>query len=133
MSHPLVVALFPEPSVAAGAVRALHAAGITRDQISIISRTHDEESKLLPGIGPIVAAGPLAAGLSEAAGHAAGGIASALSGAGVEETRAEALEKAVEGGAVLVAVHTVPSEVATVRGLFETNGATDLETANWSQ
>ena len=168
MAHPLVVALFTEPSVAAGAVRALHAAGITRDQISIISRTHDEESKLaaaldatpgtdiedsptaarlgelsgyilaaialvLPGIGPIVAAGPLAADLSEAAGHVAGGIASALSGAGVEETRAEALEKAVEGGAVLVAVHTVPSEVATVRGLFETNGATDLETANWSQ
>ena len=38
---------------------------------------------VMPGIGPIVAAGPLSAGLGEAAGHVAGGVAAALSGAGV--------------------------------------------------
>ena len=33
---------------------------------------------VMPGIGPIVAAGPLSAGLGEAAGHVAGSIASVL-------------------------------------------------------
>jgi hypothetical protein len=146
----------------------LHDAGIAREQISIISRNHDEESKLaadmnvttgadiedspvaarlgelsgfilaaialvLPGIGPIVAAGPLSAGLGEAAGHVAGGIASALHGAGVAATRAEALQKAVEDGAILLGVHTIQSEVATVRALLHASGATQVDTANWSE
>jgi hypothetical protein len=146
----------------------LHASGIAREQISIISRNHDEESKLaadmdatpgadiedsavaarlgelsgfilaaialvLPGIGPIVAAGPLSAGLGEAAGHVAGGIASALRGAGVASARAEALEKAVKEGAILLGVHTIQSEVATVRALLQASGATQLDTANWSE
>jgi len=146
----------------------LHDAGITREQISIISRNHDEESKfasdmnvtpgadiedsavaarlgelsgfiiaaialVLPGIGPIVAAGPLSAGLGEAAGHVAGGIASALHGAGVPSTRAEALEKAVKEGAILLGVHTIQSEVATVRALLQASGATQVDTANWSE
>src|SRR3954463_4043371 len=97
MSHPLVVALFSDLSRAAAAARELHAAGVASDQLSVISRNHDEESNyaaeiggspgaeiedsrtaarfgelsgyflaaialVLPGIGPIVAAGPLAAG-----------------------------------------------------------------------
>jgi hypothetical protein len=37
---------------------------------------------VLPGIGPIVAGGPLAADLGEAAGHLAGGVAKALEHAG---------------------------------------------------
>ena len=168
MSHPLVVALFPSPSATAAAVRMLHDAGITREQISIISRNHDEEAKfaadmnvtpgaeiedsavaarlgelsgfilaaialVLPGIGPIVAAGPLSAGLGEAAGHVAGGIASALRGAGVDAARAEGLEKAVEDGAILLGVHTVQSEVASVRALLQASGATQVDTANWSE
>jgi hypothetical protein len=167
MSHPLVVALFPAPSAAAAAARALHGAGIARDQISVISRNHDEESQfaadmnvtpgaeiedsavasrlgelsghilaaialVLPGIGPIVAAGPLAAGLGEAAGHVAGGVASTLTNAGVAAPRAEALERAVKEGAILLGVHTIQSEVAAVRALLEANGATQVDTANWS-
>ena len=168
MSHPLVVAIFPSPSAAAAAVRMLHDAGITREQISIISRNHDEEAKfaadmnvtpgaeiedsavaarlgelsgfilaaialVLPGIGPIVAAGPLSAGLGEAAGHVAGGIASALRGAGVDAARAAGLEKAVEEGAILLGVHTIQSEVASVRALLQASGATQVDTANWSE
>jgi hypothetical protein len=168
MSHPLVVALFSTPDIAAAAARALHAAGITADQISIISRNHDEETALaadvggtpgveiedsrtaarlgelsghilaamalvLPGIGPIVAAGPLAAGLGEAAGHAAGGVASALSGAGVARARADALQKAIEDGAILLAVHTADSHVASIREILAAAGATQVETANWSE
>jgi hypothetical protein len=88
---------------------------------------------VLPGIGPIVAAGPLSAGLGEAAGHVAGGVASALSGAGVDGARADALERAVQEGAILLGVHTSPSEVAGVRALLQRSGATQVETANWSE
>jgi hypothetical protein len=166
MSHPLVVALFRNPEAAAIAARELHAAGVTREQLSIISRNHDEESSfaadvggtpgveiedsrpaarlgelsghllaaialVLPGIGPIVAAGPLAAGLGEAAGHAAGGVASALAGAGLTPERANALERAVEDGAILLGVHTAESQIDAVRAALRTAGATDIETAHW--
>jgi hypothetical protein len=166
MSHPLVVALFPNPDAAAVAARALHAAGVTREQISIISRNHNEESTVaedvggtpgaeiedsrtaawlgelsgylfaaialvLPGIGSIVAAGPLAAGLGEAAGHAAGGVASALTGAGLTPERANALERAVEGGAILLGVHTTESQLEAVRSLLRSAGGADIETAQW--
>ncbi len=168
MSHPLIVALFRNPEAAAIAARELHATGVTRDQISIISRSHDEESSfaadvggtpgveiedsptaarlgelsgyllaaialVLPGIGPIVAAGPLAAGLGEAAGHAAGGVASALTGAGLPHDRAEALQTAVEGGAILLGVHTVDSKVDVVRAVFAAAGATEIETGQWAE
>src|SRR5215216_1213914 len=43
----------------------------------------------VPGIGPIVAAGPLAAGLGEAAGHLAGNLTTVLTKAGVAHDRAE--------------------------------------------
>jgi len=168
MSHPLIVAIFPDPAAAAAAARELHGAGVTREEISIISRNHDEESSfaadvggtpgteiedsraaarlgelsghllaaialVLPGIGPIVAAGPLAAGLGEAAGHAAGGVASALRGAGVPSERADALQSAVETGAILLGVHTVESRVEAIRSVLQTAGATDLEIANWME
>ena len=168
MSHPLVVAMFPELSHAAAAARELHAAGITSDQLSIISRNHDEESDyaaqiggtpgaeiedsrtaarfgelsghllaaialVLPGIGPIVAAGPLAAGLGEAAGHVAGGIATALSGAGIPDDRAEALQAAVENGAILLAVHTVQPRLVEIQSILKSAGATKIETGNWEQ
>jgi hypothetical protein len=42
---------------------------------------------VMPGIGPIVADGPLAAGLGEVAGHLVGGIARTLHAAGCPRTR----------------------------------------------
>jgi hypothetical protein len=168
MSHPLVVAVFSVPAQAAAAARELHAAGVTREQISIISRNHDEESSyaadmdgtpgaeiedsptaarfgelsgyvlaaialVLPGIGPIVAAGPLAADLGEAAGHVAGGIASALRRAGIATERSDVLQAAVEAGAVLLAVHTVESSVPEIQSILQAAGATDIETARWTE
>src|SRR5215207_3762970 len=143
MSHPLILALFPNPAAAARAARAVHALGVTREQISVVSRSHDEEGALaeqmdatpgadiedsrpaarlgelsgqvlaaialvMPGIGPIVAAGPLSAGLGEAAGHVAGGLASALKSAGVPADRAEHIQRDIEQGGVLLAVHASP-------------------------
>ena len=88
---------------------------------------------VLPGVGPIVAAGPLAAGLGEAAGHVAGGIASALHGAGIPSARAEALQKAVKEGAILLGVHTTTSEVDAVRAMLRDSGAAEIETATWTE
>jgi hypothetical protein len=87
---------------------------------------------VLPGIGPIVTAGPLSAGLGEAAGHVAGSVASVLSNAGVPESRAEALQQAVEAGAVLIGVHAVESDPSRVRDILNQSGARDVETARWA-
>jgi hypothetical protein len=62
----------------------------------------------------------------------AGGVASTLTNAGVAAPRAEALERAVKEGAILLGVHTIQSEVAAVRALLAANGATQVDTANWS-
>jgi uncharacterized membrane protein len=87
---------------------------------------------VLPGLGSIVAAGPLSAGLGEAAGHVAGGLASALTANGVDEDRALAFQNAVKEGAVLIAVHTDDTRVGVVRTALEGSGATVVETANWT-
>jgi len=166
MAHPLVVALFATPAAAATAARALHAQGVSREQISVVSRSHDEEGALaeqmdatpgadiedsrpaarlgelgaqvlaaiaivMPGIGPIVAAGPLSAGLGEAAGHVAGGLASTLKAAGVPEARADQIQDAVERGAVLLAVHVVPDQVEPVRSALQSASPLELDVANW--
>jgi len=168
MSHPLVLALFPSPAAAASGARAVHEVGVTRDQISIVSRNHDEEGALaeqmdatpgsdiedsrpaarlgelsglvlaaialvLPGIGTIVAAGPLSAGLGEAAGHVAGGVASVLAASGVSEARAAALQRAVEQGSVLIGVHAAPGTVVAIREALRQSGASEVDTANWSE
>jgi hypothetical protein len=87
---------------------------------------------VMPGIGPIVTAGPLSAGLGEAAGHVAGSVASVLSGAGLSEARAEALQQAVESGAVLLGVHAVDADPERVRGVLQKAGATAVDTARWA-
>ena len=168
MAHPLVLALFSTRDAAASAARALHAARVPRDRISVISRNHDEESALasdldatpgseiedspaagrlgelsayilaaialvLPGVGPIVAAGPLAAGLGEAAGHVAGGLSSALQGAGIPAGRADAIEEAVKQGDILLGVHTTAADAAAVQELLRANGGRESETATWDQ
>ena len=164
MSHPLVLALFSSPAAAAAAARSLHAIGVTREQISVVARSHDEEGALadqmdatpgadiedsrpaarlgelggqvlaaialvMPGIGPIVTAGPLSAGLGEAAGHVAGSIASVLKSGGVPEDRAEHLQREVEQGALLLGVHSAAGDIAAVRAALLAAGARDVELA----
>ncbi|HEX5473329.1 MAG TPA: hypothetical protein VFX12_01605 [Vicinamibacterales bacterium] len=87
---------------------------------------------VMPGIGPIVAAGPLAAGLGEAAGHVAGGVASRLSRAGVPEDRAEALQDEVDRGAILLGAHVTPSQLEAVRAALADNHARQIDVVNWA-
>jgi hypothetical protein len=128
VSHPLVLGLFANPSIAAEAAGALHALGISRQSMSVVAHSHADAQALadrmdatagvdledsrpaarlgelggrvlatvalaMPGIGPIVAAGPLAAELGEMAGHVAGGLASVLTSAGLPHERAEAMQR----------------------------------------
>jgi len=164
--HPLVLGLYSTPSAAAAGARALQALGVARDQISVVSRNHDEAGALaeqmdaspgadiedsrpaarlgelggqvlaaialvMPGIGPIVAAGPLSADLGEAVGHAAGGLASVLASAGVPQARADALQREVERGSVLVAIHVTSGHTPAIVEALTATGAVNVDTANW--
>jgi|SRR5262245_12535356 len=85
----------------------------------------------MPGIGPIVAAGPLAAELGEIAGHVAGSLASVLASAGLPHDRAEALQREVARGAVLLGVHIAAPDAARVRESLSAAGATEIEMVTW--
>jgi len=87
---------------------------------------------VMPGIGPIVTAGPLSAELGEAAGHVAGSLASVLKSVGLSQASADALQGEVERGAVLLGVHIAPADLATVRDALSSAGATRVETAIWT-
>jgi hypothetical protein len=87
---------------------------------------------VLPGIGPIVANGPLAAGLGEAAGHLAGGIARTLEGAGIPAATAEQWEQRVEAGEVLVGAHLAPGAAVTdAEAALRHAGASYVTTGSW--
>jgi len=86
---------------------------------------------VMPGIGPLVAAGPLAAELGEVAGHVAGSLASVLTSAGLSHERADALQRDVARGAVLLGVHVAEPDAARVRESLSAAGATQIEMLTW--
>jgi hypothetical protein len=86
---------------------------------------------VMPGIGPIVADGPLAAGLGEAAGHLAGSIAGTLEDAGLDGRRAQAWEKAIESGAVLVGAHVGADAVGAADAALREHGASEVAELSW--
>ena len=80
----------------------------------------------IPGVGPILAAGPISAGLS---GVAAGGIAGGLVDYGVDEETGERYAQEVEQGRILVAAEdTDESRVDEVADILRDKGANDVET-----
>ena len=86
---------------------------------------------VMPGIGPIVADGPLAAGLAEAAGHVAGGVARTLERAGLARIDAESWESKIRHGALLVGAHVEAGQVAETRDILAAAGAGRLATVDW--
>jgi hypothetical protein len=86
---------------------------------------------VMPGIGPIVADGPLAASLAEAAGHAAGGIARTLEGAGLNEDEAEEWESKVRHGGLIVGAHISADKVTEARQVLTGAGALRLASLEW--
>lgn len=81
----------------------------------------------LPGLGPIVAAGPLAAALGGTAiGAATGGLAGALVDAGVPEEYAATYASHVERGHVLLTVRAGDVSAREIREIMAHAGALDV-------
>jgi hypothetical protein len=81
----------------------------------------------VPGMGPLVVAGPLATTLIGAGvGAAAGGLVGALVSAGVPEEEARLYETGVQRGGVLVTVRTPDGREQMVRDILNANGARDI-------
>jgi hypothetical protein len=88
---------------------------------------------VMPGIGPIVVDGPLAAGLGEAAGHVAGGIARTLHHAGMDREQADQWEARIQEGAILVGAHVDVPTSAAAREIFTKNHAAATADATWEE
>lgn len=87
---------------------------------------------VMPGIGPVVAGGPLAAELGEAAGHAAGSLADHLERAGVPRADADTVEAAVERGGWLLGVHVRRGDSARIAAALGAAGATAVYQGSWA-
>jgi hypothetical protein len=85
-------------------------------------------SLAIPGVGPLIAAGPILAALSgAAAGGAVGGVTGGLIGAGVPEYEAKQYEGKLKNGNILIAVHAEDSkERAAAKEIFERTKADDI-------
>ena len=82
----------------------------------------------IPGVGPLIAAGPILGLLSGAAvGAATGGLAGALIGYGIPELEAKRYEGKVKGGNILLSVHADDGdEVSRAKKIFQKHGAEDI-------
>ena len=82
----------------------------------------------IPGVGPLIAAGPIMAALSgAAAGGAVGTLAGALVGLGIPEYEAKQYEGKVKNGNILISVHTEDSkERNTAKEIFDRAHAEDI-------
>ena len=82
----------------------------------------------IPGVGPLIAAGPIMASLAGVGiGGAVGGIVGALVGMGIPEYEAKRYEGAVKDGGTLLSVHCDTSEqIATAKDALKETGAKDI-------
>lgn len=82
----------------------------------------------IPGVGPLIAAGPIMAGLAGlGVGGAVGGLVGALVGMGIPEYEAKRYEGQVKDGGTLLSVHCDTSEeVSRAKDLLKGTGAADI-------
>lgn len=78
----------------------------------------------IPGIGPIVAAGPLAGALS---GAVTGGVAGGLIDLGIPEERGQEYEQQLKSGGILAVIETSEDKISEASQILRRNGATDVE------
>jgi len=85
----------------------------------------------IPGVGPLIAAGPIMATLAGVGvGGALGGIVGALVGMGIPEYEAKRYEGRVKEGGVLVSVHCDSSEeVSRAKDILKRAGGEDVASA----
>ncbi|MGE5365605.1 MAG: DUF3341 domain-containing protein [Bacteroidota bacterium] len=82
----------------------------------------------IPGIGPLIAAGPIVAALAGAgAGGALGGFTGSLIGMGIPEYEAVRYDGRIKKGGILLSVHCDDSEwVKRAKQILESSGAEDI-------
>jgi hypothetical protein len=82
----------------------------------------------IPGVGPLIAAGPIMGGLAGlGVGGAVGGLVGALVGMGIPEYEAKRYEGRVKDGGVLVSVHCDSSEeVSRAKDVLKQAGGEDI-------
>ena len=85
----------------------------------------------MPGTGAIVAAGPLAAELGEAAGHVAGKLSSTLVKAGLSDKEAVDWQLRIHAGAVLLGVHARSISPVAAEAVLARHGAERVVVAQW--
>jgi hypothetical protein len=144
----IIAALFRTPLEGEAAHNKLLAGGFTRDQVSFVSghESHRELSAagtvfltdaigvaveamalLVPGTGPLVAAGPLAEAISRI-GSEHEGVAQVFLAHGVSAEKAAAYAEGIERGGSLVAVHDVTGDAESkAMAILETAGASKSE------
>ncbi len=88
----------------------------------------------LPGIGPLIAAGPIVAALAGVGvGGAVAGIAGALIGMGIPEYEAKRYEGRVKEGGMLISVHCDSSDwVKRAKDILQQTGAQDISSTGES-
>jgi len=92
-------------------------------------------SLAVPGVGPLIAAGPIMAALAGlGVGGAIGGLAGALIGMGIPEYEAKRYEGRVKDGGILVSVHAVDRiHIRRAKDIFEREGGHDIASAGESR
>jgi hypothetical protein len=88
----------------------------------------------IPGIGPVIAAGPLAIALGgAAAGAATGGLIGLMKERGVSEEEAEYYHEGIIRGGVMVSVYTTEDQAEEAHDILERHHPVDIdeEAASW--
>ncbi len=82
----------------------------------------------IPGVGPLIAAGPIMAALAGVGvGGVVGGVAGALIGLGIPEFEAKRYEGRIEKGGILLSVHCDTSEeIKQAKVILERTGGEDI-------
>jgi hypothetical protein len=85
----------------------------------------------IPGLGPVIAAGPLMAALSGSAiGGSLGLLIGALVGSGIPEYEARKYEASLKAGNILICIHTDnPEEINRAKEILKNEGAKDISTS----
>ena len=89
----------------------------------------------IPGVGPLIAAGPIVGALAGlGAGGATGAVVGALAGFGIPEYEAKRYEGRIRKGGILVSVHTDDSDwTDKAKHILEDAGAEDVHSTSESR
>src|SRR6202012_1451927 len=112
-----------------GAATGVTAGGVVGEPLGLLAGIG---ALAIPGVGPLIAAGPIMAALAGlGVGGTVGGIVGALVGMGIPEYEAKRFEGAVKGGGTLLSVHCDTSEeIDRAKDSLKATGATDIASSS---